>query len=234
MSDACPHPSTLMLAFPHKLKHFLSVHEFKGVHQVHHSEAPVDATQAQVFRHTILLKPTQSDWIGVYCTRCLLLGLYSVRIVCTQSKWVKVSSYIVQYPVLHDILYFTPWHEHTGKHPAMLHVMHKDHLYTNPSLSIARYPFIWMSEHEQCCVNELAHGLTSQDSNPGSHSQESWSSRHCPSTTHSRNRPSLFRRHWCNWCVSAAAVRWVQTHWWWHPSQVEPDRKQWNTDVCVS
>ena len=42
--------------------------------------------------------------------------------------------------------------------------------YTYPSLSIARYSFIQLSELEQCRVKKLAHGFNTaaQDSNPGS------------------------------------------------------------------
>ena len=94
----------------------------------------------------------------------------------------KVSSYIVQYPVL-SILHFTPSQTCSMKHhlnvfvknSAMLQLMHEGCSYEYPPLSIARYSFLQLSELEQCRVNKLAQGFNTaaQDSNPGSLSLES-------------------------------------------------------------
>ena len=56
-----------------------------------------------------------------------------------------------------------------------LQLMHEGCSYTYPSLSIARYSFIQLSELEQCRVKKLAQGFNTaaQDSNPGSRSRES-------------------------------------------------------------
>ena len=48
----------------------------------------------------------------------------------------------------------------SGKHPAMLQLMHKDYLHT--PLSIARYLFIQLSELEQRRVKKLSQCLTWQ------------------------------------------------------------------------
>ena len=80
---------------------------------------------------------------------------------------VNVSSYITQLKALYTLL---PREadlqldlNFSGKHPAMLQLMHKiysRHKY--PPVSTTRYSFIQLSELEQYRVNKLAQGLTLQ------------------------------------------------------------------------
>ena len=93
----------------------------------------------------------------------------------------------MQYPFLRTIqsaLHFTSLTDLFTQTPSrllweasshMLHLMREGCSYTYPSLSIARYSFIQLSELVQCRVNKLAQGFNTaaQDSNPGSRSRES-------------------------------------------------------------
>ena len=82
-------------------------------------------------------------------------------------KKVKVHSYIAWYPVFEtdqSALHFTPWQtcsfQHHfyfyGKHSAMLQLLREDYFSRYPSLSVARYSFIQLSELWQHGMNEMA------------------------------------------------------------------------------
>ena len=97
----------------------------------------------------------------------------------------KGSSYIAQYPILRtaqSALHFTSLTDLFTQTPSrllweasshMLQLMREGCSYTYPSLSIARYSFIQLSELEQCRVKTLVQGFNTaaQDSNPGSRSR---------------------------------------------------------------
>ena len=93
----------------------------------------------------------------------------------------KVRSYIARYAVLgtaKSALPFTPWHtcsfqhhfDFSGKHSATLQVLREGHSFRYPSMSVARYSFIQLSELQQSGMNEIAKSSKRQqeDSNPGS------------------------------------------------------------------
>ena len=100
---------------------------------------------------------------------------------------VKVSSYIVQYPVLRtaqSTLHFTSLTDLFTQTPSqllweasshMLRLMHESCSYTYPPLSITRHSFIQLSEPVQCRVKKLGQGFNTeaQYSNPGPPSRES-------------------------------------------------------------
>ena len=96
---------------------------------------------------------------------------------------VNISSFIAQYPVLtiaqSTTLYFpdrpVPTQPFWEVSSHMLQLMCEGCSYTYPPLSIARYPFIQLSELEQCRVKKRAQGFNTaaQDLNMGSFSQES-------------------------------------------------------------
>ena len=100
----------------------------------------------------------------------------------TCKKKAKASSYLAQYPVLGTVqsaLHFASLTDLFTQTPSrllweasshMLQLMREGCSCTYPSLSIARYSFIQLSELEQCRVKKLAQG---QDSNPGSRNRES-------------------------------------------------------------
>ena len=90
-------------------------------------------------------------------------------------------SYIALYPVIGTVqcaLHFTPWQacsfQHhfnfSEKHSATLQLLHQDYSFRYPSLSIARYSFIQLSELWQCGMNKIAKVSKQQqeDSNLGS------------------------------------------------------------------
>ena len=123
----------------------------------------------------------------------------NVPLICKK----KTSSYIAQYPVLRTVqsaLHFTSlidlftpprllWEASSQR----LQLMREGCSYTYPSLSIARYSFIQLSELEQCTLNKLAQGFNTavQDLNPGSRSRES----EAPLLTHC----ALHLYHTCMW-----------------------------------
>ena len=88
------------------------------------------------------------------------------------KKEVKVSSYIVQNPVLR-----TAQNAQTllWEASSLLQLMHEGCSYKYQPLSIARYSFKQLSELEQCRVKKLAQGFNTaaQDLNVGSLSRES-------------------------------------------------------------
>ena len=110
---------------------------------------------------------------------------FYLQIMVTTVK--KVSSYIAQYPVIRtvqSVLHFTSLTDLFTQTPSrllweasshMLQIIRKGCLYTYPTLSIARYSLIQLSELEQCRVKKIAQGFSTvaQDSNPGSRSRES-------------------------------------------------------------
>ena len=99
----------------------------------------------------------------------------------------KASSYTAQYPVLRTIqsaIHFTSLTDLFTQTPSrllweasshMLQLIREGCSYTYPPLSIARYSLIQLGELEKCRVKKLAQGFNTitQDSNPGSRSQES-------------------------------------------------------------
>ena len=88
-----------------------------------------------------------------------------------QLKRQKANSYIAQYPVLRtvqSVLHFTSLTDLFTQTPSrllweasshMLQLMREGYSYTYPSLSIARYLFIQLSELEQCRLKKLAQGF---------------------------------------------------------------------------
>ena len=104
--------------------------------------------------------------------------LNTTVIIHTKTK--KVHSYTARYPVLRttqSALDFTPGRpvhsnaiSFSGKHSAILQLLHKDYSFTYPPLSVARYSFIQLSELWQRGTNETAKASKWQqeDSNPGS------------------------------------------------------------------
>ena len=103
------------------------------------------------------------------------------RPLCTALDYKKASSCIAQYPVLRTVqsaLHFTSLTDLVTQTPSlllweassnMLQLLREGCSYTYPTLSIARYSFIQLSELERCRVKQLAQGFNTvaQDSNPG-------------------------------------------------------------------
>ena len=97
--------------------------------------------------------------------------IFIARIQKNPVTTIKASSYIAQYPVLRTVqsaLSFTSLTDLFTQTPSrllwdasshMLQLMREGCSYTYPSLSIARYSFIQLSELEQCRVKKLAQGF---------------------------------------------------------------------------
>ena len=102
------------------------------------------------------------------------------RIIISKVKG-KVCFHVPKYPVrwtAQSTLHFTPWQtcsfrhqvDFSGKHSAMLQLLHEDYSLTFPPLSITRYSSIQLSELGHCGENENAQASKQQrrDSNAGS------------------------------------------------------------------
>ena len=99
------------------------------------------------------------------------MSTYDLAFVINDSKKVKASSYIAQYPVLRtaqSALHFTSLTDLFTQTPSrllweassnMLQLMREGCSYTYPPLSIARYSFNQLSKLEQCRVKKLAQGF---------------------------------------------------------------------------
>ena len=105
--------------------------------------------------------------------------VYSIHPMCLVRDNVKISSYIVQYPVLRtaqSALHFSLWQSCSIKHHRnfpMLQLMHEDNSYIYPPVS-SQVLIHKMSEPVQCRVKIITHSFTPQhDSNPGSLSEGS-------------------------------------------------------------
>ena len=125
-----------------------------------------------------------TDGVNGYSCKCFdsYAGKYPTPVIQVEAR-----SYIAQYPVLRTVqsaLQFTAQTNLFTQTPLrplweasshMLQLMGEGCSYTYPPLSVARYPFIHLSELEQCRVKKRAQGFNTaaQDSNPGSGSRES-------------------------------------------------------------
>ena len=126
----------------------------------------------------------------------------SVKGACVKYVFRSVQS-ALHFTSLTDLFTQTPSQLLWEASSHILQLMREGCSYTYPPLSIAMYPFIQMSELEQCRVKKIAQSFTTaaQDSNPGSRSRES----EALPLSHCALHVSMLTWHkaWVGWYVTA-------------------------------